>query len=58
MQNHLKIGSNFDYLLIDKVREINDKHNGSIIDEVYGSTLNSSYLGSKEDIKKAKVLFW
>lgn len=91
MQNHLKIGSNFDYLLIDKIKEINDKYTGSIIDEVYGSrresskltarpafrlpdidrkdfceyvrqlknagisfnyTLNSSYLGSKEEIQK------
>lgn len=91
MRNHLKIGCNFDYLLIDKVREINDKHTGGIIDEMYGSrresskltarpafrlpdidrktfceyvkylknagisfnyTLNSSYLGSKEEIQK------
>lgn len=91
MQNHLKIGSNFDYLLIDKIKEINDKHTETIIDEVYGSrresamlvarpafrlpdidrkdfckyvrqlknagisfnyTLNSSYLGSKEEIQK------
>lgn len=91
MQNHLKIGSNFDYQLIDKIKEINDKHTDAIIDEVYGSrresakytarpafrlpdidrktlceytrqlksigvlfnyTLNSNYLGSKEDIQK------
>lgn len=91
MQNHLKIGSNFDYQLIDKIREINNKHTESIIDEVYGSrresakltarpafrlpdidrrtfckyarqlknagisfnyTLNTSYLGSKEEIQK------
>lgn len=91
MRNHLKIGSNFDYLLIDKIREINDRHTECIIDEVYGSrkesakftarpafrlpeiernafceyvkrlknvgvsfnyTLNTSYLGSKEDIQK------
>lgn len=91
MLNHLKIGSNFDCLLIDKIKEINEKHTGSIIDEVYGSrresakltarpefrlpdidrkaffeyvgrlkktgiafnyTLNTSYLGSKEEIQK------
>ena len=91
MQNHLKIGSNFDYQLIDKIKEINDKYEDSIIDEVYGSrressrltarpafrlpdidrktfreyvrqlknigvsfnyTLNSNYIGSKEDIKR------
>lgn len=91
MQNHLKIGSNFDYQLIDKIKEINEKHTDSIIDEVYGSrresarlaarpafrlpdvdrktfceyvkqlknigvsfnyTLNSNYLGNKEDIQE------
>ena len=91
MLNHLKIGSNFDYLLIDKIREINDRHNKCIIDEIYGSrresakftarpafrlpdidrktfceyirrlknagisfnyTLNSSYIGGKEEIQK------
>lgn len=91
MKNYLKIGSNFDYQLIDKIREINDKHSDTIIDEVYGSrkesaeltarpafrlpdvdretfceyvrrlknvgvsfnyTLNTSYLGSKDEIQK------
>lgn len=91
MQNHLKIGSNFDFLLIDKIREINECHADCVIDELYGSrresaeltarpafrlpdidrnafreyirqlsdsnilfnyTLNSSYLGSKDDIQR------
>lgn len=91
MKNHLKIGSNFDFSMIDKIRELNDKYPKNIIDEVYGSrressnltarpafripnidrqafcdyvqklknegisfnyTLNSSYVGSKEEIKK------
>lgn len=91
MPNHLKIGSNFDFQMIDRIREINDIHTNSIIDEVYGSrkesakltarpafrlpdidrksfcdyvkrlnaigvsfnyTLNSSFLGGKEEIKK------
>ena len=97
MQNHLKIGSNFDYQLIDKIKEINDKYTDSVIDEVYGSrressrltarpafrlpdidrktfceyvrqlknvgvsfnyTLNSNYLGNKEDIqeKESEIL--
>lgn len=34
---HLKIGTNFDYQLIDSIKRINESHTDSIIDEVYGS---------------------
>lgn len=51
MQNHLKIGSNFDYLLIDKIREINDNHNDNIIDEVYGSRRESARLTARPSFR-------
>lgn len=51
MKNHLKIGSNFDYLLIDKINEINDNHTGSIIDEVYGSRRESAKLTARPEFR-------
>lgn len=47
MMNHLKIGSNFDYLLIERIKEINETHNNCIIDEVYGSRRESARLTAR-----------
>lgn len=47
MQNHLKIGSNFNYLLIDSIKEINERYPGCTVDEVYGSRRESAALTAR-----------
>lgn len=51
MLNHLKIGCNFDCRLIDGIKEINEIHTGSIIDEVYGSRRESARLTARPEFR-------
>lgn len=42
MTNYLKIGSNFDFQMIERIKEINDNHINCTVDEVYGSRKESA----------------
>lgn len=56
MKNNFKIGTNFDFDLLNKIIEINNKsENGNKITEIYGSDRKHAYLAARPDFRLPEI---